>query len=100
MLLVDDAAGNSRGTINGMRTTIDNSGRIVVPKELRAALHLHGGDEVEITLEEERLSVVPAFRKAELRRGPHGLLTADLKLPVKIGPEEVREALERVRRRW
>ena len=66
---------------------------------MRAALHLNGGDEVEITLEEERLSLVPAFRKAELRRGPHGLLTANLKLPVEIGPDDVREALERARRR-
>ena len=85
------------GTIHGMRTTIDNAGRVVIPKELRAALNLIGGDEVEITLEGERIELTPAFRKVQLRRGPHGLLTSDLQLPG-IGPAEVREALERTRR--
>ncbi|MEX2447283.1 MAG: AbrB/MazE/SpoVT family DNA-binding domain-containing protein [Solirubrobacterales bacterium] len=85
------------GTFNGMKTTIDNAGRVVIPKDLRAALNLNGGDEVEIDLEGERIALTPAFRKVQLRRGPHGLLTSDLRLPG-IGPEEVREALERARR--
>jgi AbrB family looped-hinge helix DNA binding protein len=85
------------GTFNGMRTTIDGAGRVVIPKELRTALSLNGGDEVEITLEGDRIGLTPAFRKVQLRRGPHGLLTSDLQLPG-LGPEEVREALERTRR--
>jgi AbrB family looped-hinge helix DNA binding protein len=85
------------GTINGMKTTIDNAGRVVIPKELREALFLNGGDEVEITLADERLELVPAPRPARLRRGPHGLLVADVDVPP-MGPEEVRDALERSRR--
>jgi len=97
MLLIDTtAAGNFDGTIDGMRTTIDNAGRVVIPKDVRASLNLVGGDEVEIALEGERIELTPAFRKVKLRRGPHGLLTSDLRLPG-IGPEEVREALERTR---
>jgi len=88
---------NAPGTINGMRTTIDSAGRIVVPKDLRVALNLNGGDEVEIALDGERLTLTPAPRQVKLRRGPHGLLTSDLRLPG-LGPEEVREALERTRR--
>jgi AbrB family looped-hinge helix DNA binding protein len=84
------------GTIDGMKTTIDSAGRVVIPKELRESLCLNGGDEVEITLADERLELVPAPRPARLRRGPHGLLTSDLKAP-EYGPEEVREALERTR---
>jgi AbrB family looped-hinge helix DNA binding protein len=80
-----------------MRTTIDNAGRVVIPKDLRTALNLVGGDEVEITLEGERIELTPAFRKVQLRRSPNGLLTSDLRLPG-LGPEEVREALERTRR--
>jgi len=68
----------------------------VIPKDVRASLNLVGGDEVEIALEGERIELTPAFRKVKLRRGPHGLLTSDLRLPG-IGPEEVREALERTR---
>jgi AbrB family looped-hinge helix DNA binding protein len=80
-----------------MRTTIDNAGRIVVPKDLRTALNLNGGDEVEITLQGEKLELVPAPRQVRLRRGPHGILTAELNIP-EHGPEKVREELERTRR--
>src|ERR1044072_5159029 len=86
-----------RGTLNCMRTTIDSAGRVVIPKDLRVAMNLVGGDEVEITLEGDRIELTPAFRKVQLRRGPHGLLTSDLRLS-SIGPEEVPEALERTRR--
>ena len=99
MLLIDTtAAGNASGTIDGMRTTIDSAGRVVIPKDLRAALNLTGGDEVEITLEGERIELTPAFRQVQLRRSPNGLLTSDLRLPPGHGPEEDREALERARR--
>lgn len=86
------------GTIDGMRTTIDNAGRIVVPKSLRAALRLRGGDEVEITLAGERIELAPAPRRVSLHKGPSGLLVSDLDLDVQIGPDEVREELERIRR--
>ncbi len=84
------------GTFHGMRTTIDRAGRIVVPKSLRAALGLNGGDEVEITFEGERIELVPAPRKVNLRKDRSGLLVSDLDLP-SHGPNEVREALERAR---
>jgi AbrB family looped-hinge helix DNA binding protein len=81
-----------------MITTIDRAGRIVVPKALRAALGLNGGDEVQITLQGERIELVPAPRKVSLREGPQGLLVSDLELDVEVGPDEVREELERIRR--
>jgi AbrB family looped-hinge helix DNA binding protein len=80
-----------------MRTTIDRAGRVVIPKDLRSRLGLSGGDEVEISLEGERIELAPAPREVELREGSHGLLVSDLELPPH-GPDEVREALERVRR--
>jgi AbrB family looped-hinge helix DNA binding protein len=85
------------GIIDGMRTTIDRAGRIVVPKSLRAALRLNGGDEVEITLRGERIELAPAPRQVTLSEGPHGILVSDLALP-DHGPDEVRDALERTRR--
>jgi AbrB family looped-hinge helix DNA binding protein len=98
MLLIDTAAaGNADGTINGMRTTIDSAGRVVVPKDLRSALNLLGGDEVEIELDGERLTLTPAPRKAKVRRGPDGIPSIELGIP-RHGPEKVREELERVRR--
>jgi AbrB family looped-hinge helix DNA binding protein len=90
-------APRSNGMFYGMRTTIDSAGRIVVPKDLRAALNLSGGDEVEIELEGERITLTPAPRKVRLRRGPQGLLAAEFGIP-EHGPEKVREELERTRR--
>jgi AbrB family looped-hinge helix DNA binding protein len=70
---------------------------VVIPKDLRTALRLNGGDEVEISLEGERIELTPAPREVKLHKGSHGLLVSDLDLPAH-GPEEVREALERARR--
>lgn len=76
-----------------MRTTIDRAGRVVIPKDLRSALGLSGGDEVEITLAGERIELSPAPRQVQMQEGPGGLLTSDLSLPPH-GPDEVRDALE------
>jgi AbrB family looped-hinge helix DNA binding protein len=81
-----------------MKITIDNAGRIVVPKALRDALNLSGGDEVEIELDGERLTLTPAYRQVKLRRGPHGILTGEFVGLPPHGPEKVREELERTRR--
>ncbi|HEU4393792.1 MAG TPA: AbrB/MazE/SpoVT family DNA-binding domain-containing protein [Solirubrobacterales bacterium] len=78
-----------------MKTTIDRAGRVVVPKSLRAALGLKGGDEIEITLEGERIELVPAARRVSLHEARGGLLVSDL--DVSVGPDEVREELERTR---
>lgn len=80
-----------------MHTTIDSAGRVVIPKSIRSALGLSGGEGVEISLVGERIELMPEPRRVELRRGPGGLLTSDLQVP-SHGPEEVREALERARR--
>lgn len=84
------------GIFDGMKTTIDRAGRIVVPKSLRAALRLNGGDEVELTLQGERIELVSAARQASLRKGPGGLLVSDI--GVGVGPDEIRDELERTRR--
>lgn len=80
-----------------MRITIDGAGRIVIPKQMRSALRLSGGEEIELRLTGERIELTPAPRPTQLRRGPHGVLTSDLDLPSQE-PDEVREALERSRR--
>jgi AbrB family looped-hinge helix DNA binding protein len=80
-----------------MRTTIDSAGRVVIPKPMRSALRLRGGEEVELSLMGERIELTPAPRPTHLHHGPHGLLTSDLQVPPH-GPEEVRDALEQARR--
>ncbi|HJX33242.1 MAG TPA: AbrB/MazE/SpoVT family DNA-binding domain-containing protein [Solirubrobacterales bacterium] len=80
-----------------MRTTIDRAGRVVIPKPMRSALRLSGGEEVDLSLSGEKIELTPAPRPTHLHRGAHGLLTSDLQMPPH-GPEEVRDALERARR--
>jgi len=46
------------GIINGMRTTIDRSGRLVIPRSLRAAVGLTSG-EVEIWVDGAGIKVEP-----------------------------------------
>ena len=46
--------------------TIDKAGRIVVPKELRDALHLDPGTPLRIERLGDRLTLAPAFATARL----------------------------------
>ncbi|MCO5316196.1 MAG: AbrB/MazE/SpoVT family DNA-binding domain-containing protein [Solirubrobacterales bacterium] len=80
-----------------MRTTIDRAGRIVIPKRVRSALQLSGGEEVRVELVGERIELTPAPRPTGLKKNALGILTSDLDLP-EHGPDEVRHALERSRR--
>ena len=59
---------------NGMRTTIDKAGRIVV-KGMRDALGLTGGNEVEIALVDGRIEIEPVPTPVRLERRD-GLLVA------------------------
>ncbi|MEP7379107.1 MAG: AbrB/MazE/SpoVT family DNA-binding domain-containing protein [Chloroflexota bacterium] len=80
-----------------MRTTIDDAGRVVVPKRLRDALGLAGGQEVEITARDGRLEVEPASVPMRLvRRGRHKVAVADVEMPP-LTADMVRDTLEQVR---
>ncbi len=82
-----------------MRTTIDGAGRLVVPKTLRDRLGLRGGEEVEVQERDGRIEVSRPTREVELEQGENGLLVPKpgSEMPG-LGPEEVRELLERTRR--
>jgi AbrB family looped-hinge helix DNA binding protein len=81
-----------------MRTTIDAAGRIVVPKDLRAALGLGGPAEVEISLVDGHLEIdVPSTPVRLERRGRGLVAVAAEEMPVLTG-EMVRDVLERTRR--
>ena len=81
-----------------MRTTIDAAGRIIIPKPMRDALGLVGGEQVEVVSVDGRLEidVPPTAMRLEPRCG---VLVAvpEHDLPV-LTAAEVRETLERVRR--
>jgi AbrB family looped-hinge helix DNA binding protein len=81
-----------------MRTTIDAAGRIVVPKPLRDALALRGGQQLELSARDGRLEVeiAPTPMHLETRRG-HVVAVADGDIPP-LTAEVVREVLEQNRR--
>jgi len=82
-----------------MKTTIDRSGRIVVPKRIRDRLLLKGGEELEIDELDGRIEIRRAPRDVELVETRHGLLAADPRASLPgLGPEEVRQLLEGTRR--
>jgi AbrB family looped-hinge helix DNA binding protein len=84
--------------ILAMKTAIDGSGRIVVPKALRDALRLEGGTLLEIRVREGRIEIEPLATPMRLvRRGKGLVATADEPLPA-IDAEGVRAVTESLRR--
>jgi AbrB family looped-hinge helix DNA binding protein len=86
------------GRVVAMRTTIDSAGRLIVPKALRDALGLHGGETLEIAIVDGRLEIeVPPLpvRLEDRGRGP--VAVTDEHVP-RLTAEQVRTTLEQTRR--
>lgn len=80
-----------------MRTTMDGAGRLVVPKALRDALGLHGGEELEARVRDGRLEIEPVPTPMRLERRGGGLVAVpEVEVPV-LTAERVRETLEHTR---
>lgn len=81
-----------------MKTTIDSSGRVVIPKEIRSAFGLNGREEIEVEATDDRIEITRPPRETKLVREPRfGLLVAEGDFPPTT-PEDVRRELERLRR--
>ena len=52
----------------GTMVTIDNAGRVVIPKTLRDELHLEPGDRLEIETEGDRVTLRPVRSSSPLRK--------------------------------
>jgi AbrB family looped-hinge helix DNA binding protein len=81
-----------------MRATIDRAGRLVVPKPLRDALSLRGGETLELSVRDGRLEAEPVATPMRLERRPDGVVAVtDEQLPA-LTAEQVRATLEQTRR--
>jgi AbrB family looped-hinge helix DNA binding protein len=81
-----------------MKATIDRAGRIVVPKPLRDALSLRGGETLELTVRDGRLEAEPVATPMRLERSPDGVIAVpEMELPP-LTAEQVRATLEQTRR--
>ena len=81
-----------------MKTTIDDAGRIVIPKSLRARLGLTGGHAVEIRERDGRIEIEPAATTARLERTNAGLVAVPEEALPSLTDSVVRETLEKSRR--
>jgi AbrB family looped-hinge helix DNA binding protein len=81
-----------------MKTTIDRAGRIVIPRTVRDALGLRGGETVDVIERDGRIEIeLPPTEMGLERRGRGLVAVSDEPLPT-LPQEAVRETLERLRR--
>lgn len=81
-----------------MRTTIDDGGRVVIPKELRDALELQPGQSVDVAVVDGRISIdVTGVGKHLDTRDDVPVVVPDEPVEV-LTVETVRATVERLRR--
>lgn len=81
-----------------MRTTIDQTGRVVIPKAIRDRVGLRGGEELTIQERDGWIALAPAPTPMRLERRGEGVVAVpDEELPP-LTDEIVRATLERGRR--
>ena len=86
------------GNVDAMKTTMDVTGRIVVPKALRLALGLKPGQRLEIRAVDGRLEIETAPTPIQLKKQGKGVVAVPgVKLPT-LTAVQVRDTMEQVRR--
>ncbi len=81
-----------------MLTTMDTAGRIVVPKSLRVALGLRGGETLNIVARDGRIEIEPAPTPMRLEgSGQDVFAVSDETLPP-LTDDDVRAVIEQSRR--
>jgi AbrB family looped-hinge helix DNA binding protein len=80
-----------------MVSTIDSAGRVVIPKQLRTAAGLVGGQEIEIKLIGDRIEISATPRTTRLKKNRHGILVAEVD-GLSVSQDQARDELERQRR--
>jgi AbrB family looped-hinge helix DNA binding protein len=81
-----------------MRTTIDSAGRVVVPKAMRDRLGLVGGSELELVEADGVIEIKPVPIPARKVMTDVGAVIAADGDVVPMTDDDVRRALERIRR--
>lgn len=92
-------SGRANGILNGMITTIDKAGRIVVPKRLRDAMGLTPQTQLNIDVVEGRLIVefAPTVHRVDMAQGFPVIRSERDPAAPPLTDELVRDALEEVR---
>jgi AbrB family looped-hinge helix DNA binding protein len=81
-----------------MKTTLDDAGRLVVPKALRLALGLKAGQALEIRAGDGKLEIEVAATPMQLQKRGKGVVAVPQEDLPPLSAEQVRETLDRIRR--
>src|SRR5262249_36564876 len=90
-----DAGTELDGIINGMKTTIDNAGRLVIPKEIRKQAGLKPGMPLEVRVRDGCIEIEPAPIKIQLQRKGRFVVA----VPTEAVPTLTASAVEETRQR-
>lgn len=81
-----------------MKTTIDKAGRVVIPAAIRARAHLKPGTELEVSLEDFSIRLVPRVPGPErVRRGKRWIIRPTVRPEDRV---DVAGLIEEERNRW
>jgi AbrB family looped-hinge helix DNA binding protein len=81
-----------------MRVTVDNAGRVVLPKPIREAVGLAGGQEVEVRLVGLVIEIQPVEPVVRMRARPGRLPVLEVEGEVEpVTDDDVRATLDAVR---
>ncbi|MFV2038753.1 MAG: AbrB/MazE/SpoVT family DNA-binding domain-containing protein [Acidimicrobiales bacterium] len=81
-----------------MKSAIDKSGRVIIPKPLRDKLGLAGGEELEVTEDNGAIEIRPASTDVEIIETAEGVVAVPKEPALVLTADEVRATLDRVRR--
>ena len=79
-----------------MKTTIDNAGRLVIPKEIRREARLVAGAPLEVRWRNGRIEIEPAPASVRLERRGRLLVAVPRKKLPKLAPETVEQTRTRL----
>ena len=79
---------------NAVQTTIDSTGRLVLPQTVRNEAGIQPGMALRISVQDGRIEIEPVAREVRIvQKGP-----LRIAVPVEEGPSLTEETVERVRR--
>ncbi len=85
------------GNMNGMKTTIDAAGRVVVPKKIREAAQLEAGSELEVRIQNGVIQLEPVSAPVTFKKRGKLLVASRGKRSGRLTHEVVEETIESMR---
>lgn len=89
---------SSSGILNGMKTTIDSGGRVVIPKEIRQQAGIKPGMALDVRIREGLIEIEPAPLPIKLERRGRLLVAVPQETMTPLTSQTVEETRRKLRR--